>query len=419
MEPRLSLTGSSNASDPAWAANATEWLAKNANVPGARIAEGAHSDGATTTWLSLHPAAEDIEIVFSHGSVHVDANTSTAGPGYHLYVVELLRRFADAMQVTFRADETGTPANLAPKARHVELLFASWLSSTAKQVLELLDRNATGLSLSLPATHAFLHPGALATPLGPRDRAWVRAVAADGLRGFDIFPWRDGGVGASFHFGRALFQLWTEARFRPPANEEEAGVLESIDRDLEIAYRLEPQREIPWHEWAEVLALLGKESLIATRAQLKASTRPGSEPIGYRRNDVVAHLSGGFSVRLPGSFAESWDERGTFSAWEGSQSIWFTSLTATFTSQASPSSREALAGLPPLSGEILEEEDGPLLRRAAFGVGEEDGRRVNELHAHVAYGAQVAIATICFEHDDERDWALNTFRSILRTEDER
>lgn len=357
--------------------------------------------------------------MFSYGSVHVDANTSTVGPGYHAYVADLLSRFAHDMRITFRSDNGNGADALRLSPTEIDTLFAQWLSETAGTIESLLNQGATGLSLSMPATHVFLHGGAVATPLGPRSKAWVTATKGDGRKGFDIFPWTEPGIGGQFYLGRALFQMWTDVRFRPPATDEERGMLESIDRDLEQAYRLKPDLEIPWHEWAETLALLGKESLIATRAQLKASTRPSTEPIGYRRHDVVAHLSGGFSVRLPGSFAERWDERGTFSAWEGAQSFWFTSLTATFTSQAAPSSREALAGLAPLGGDVFEEEDAGLLRRASFGVGEDEGRTVHELRAHIAYGAQVAIATICFEHDADRAWALNTFRSILRTEEER
>ncbi|MBK8169983.1 MAG: hypothetical protein IPK60_06530 [Sandaracinaceae bacterium] len=387
-------------------------------TPLAHLERAVSEDGHPSLMVALHPAAEDVELVVHGLAVRATAKTSTAGPGYHRHVCDLLRRIGETFAISWTRGNAADDSEYFFTSDHDELerQTAQWLSETATQIIAMHEAGATQMALSMPTSHAFQHNQVVATPLGPRDLAWLRAVEQNGRAGFDIFPWAELGMGAGYSLGRALSLMWTDVRWRTPVSEDETSLLEEVVRALEAAYRADPKREYPWNEWAEILAFLGKESLLATRAQLKASTAKRGEPIGYRRGDVVTHLSGGWSVRLPGDFAETWDAQGTFCAWDGTRTVWFTSVSYTPAGDPNPSIEETLAGLPPLPGETLTETEGRVLRRASFTEGSEGDQTFKQLNAYVGFSGQAGIATICFEDPDDQEWALSTWRSILRTE---
>ena len=52
-------------------------------------------------------------------------------------------------------------------------------------------------------------------------------------------------------------------------------------------------------------------------------------PIGYRRHDVWNALTGGWSLRAPGAFVGSVDGEGTWSAFDGRMTLWFSSFQVT------------------------------------------------------------------------------------------
>jgi hypothetical protein len=126
----------------------------------------------------------------------------------------------------------------------------------------------------------FEHPGALLTPLGPRDEAWLRAVAEEPQRGKDVFPWWEPGIHAASRRGRALSRLWTEVVWRPPLLEEERRLFRNVARLLEQAWREDPMLDYPWREWQEVLGYLGLGGTLAEEVSRRASLH--MEPGEYR-----------------------------------------------------------------------------------------------------------------------------------------
>jgi hypothetical protein len=52
------------------------------------------ADTKPTFFCRLHPAAEEVEFTFVDGlHLTASANTSTVGPGYHIFVCDLLHAF--------------------------------------------------------------------------------------------------------------------------------------------------------------------------------------------------------------------------------------------------------------------------------------------------------------------------------------
>lgn len=363
----------------------------------------------------LHPGAEPLRVEVHQKKVVLEASTGTAGPGYHRHVCDV----AESLGVEWApADDDTDETGWWPRrdAHDLEDAFLDQLGGTVARILELVDRGARGIALALPSSHHFQHDGAIATQLGPRDEAWLRAVQADPRAGIDVFPWWGAERDAAYYRGLALSQMWTDVRWRAPIREEESALLDRVVTWAEKAHGLDPEVALPWRAISELYEHLGEESLRATRAHVKAQAEKPRAPIGYRRRPVRARLSGGWSLEIPGELAERWEERGTWVAWDAKRSVWFTSLQVTDDQgRPSPDSQSTLSSLPSLTGdEVLELENGELRGLAAFAEDERDGETFHRLEAQAALREHAAVGTLVYTDPADREWALSTWGSLHR-----
>ena len=379
------------------------------------------ADDEAVLFAELHPGAEPIRFEVSEAGLVVSGNTATAGPGYHHHVCELLDALGEVFSIEWRANEDDTPSDATGHFAHrdrdaLEECFLDWLGATVARALELRDAGMSGLALMLPAGHAFEHEGFVATQLGPRDEAWMRAILDDPRNGIDVFPWWNEGRDARYFRDLALIRMWTEVRWRAPLDADERALLDSVVTWVERAHGLDPTIPLPWIEQSELFTHLAEESLRATRAHVKSEGKRAAQLVGYRRRPVRAVLSGGWSLTVPGELAETWEERGTWVAWDATRSVWFTSLSVReLDGEPSPSSEETLRHLPPLLGEeLLELERGDLRGLAGFVEEERDGELIHRLEAHAAIGPHAAIGTIVYADPKDREWAMSIWASLTR-----
>jgi hypothetical protein len=201
--------------------------------------------------------------------------------------------------------------------------------------------------------------------------------------------------------------MWTEVRWREPFNEREATVLRRVAESLRRAYELDPGRAYPWREWAQVRSLLGDEDKLSSEIAAKASAAQGPL-IGYRRHDVQMPLTGGWSIRLPGRFAEEWEE-GTYSAWADGRTLWFTSYSA---NRREPPTMDGLKKSADAGLESFEETKDEVLSYATIARSTENGEEFWKLSAQSAFPGGFAVLTVCFHEPSDREWALRTWRSL-------
>jgi hypothetical protein len=413
MGTALSLLGVLRVSDPLGAIEAFVAARKSAFVP--RCERLRDERDRPMLVLDVHPAAEPVRITWVRDDlIAIEARTGTAGPGYHAHVVELLTDAAAELGITWDAvgDESGYFESRDRRALESANLIA--LATSAMEALSLHEKGWRDVQLALPEGVVFEHDGLIATPLGPRDRAWLEAVAWEPRRGIDVFPWWEPGEGAATLRGAALAAMWIDVRWRPPLVAAERELLQRIDGWLEQGFALAPQDPWPWREWAEILELLGENSLRTTRVKLRAAALPPSEPIGYRRRAVTVTLSGGWSIRAPGDLAERWEAPGVWVGWDARRSIWFSSVEV----EGSRDAETTLGALPPLEGEgeLFVLEDGALRAVARVGTFEEEGHTLHRVLAHAAIGPHAAIGTFVLEREEDCAWALETWASLSHVE---
>ncbi|RKH43962.1 hypothetical protein [Corallococcus sicarius] len=415
---KLLLAGRRGASDPLsfppeaplpWLERVEAWVQQAAGelLEASRIEDG--PQGAPVLRLRLHPAAGEVSVLAAtQERLVVSAETSAVGPGYHLYLCDLLKALGEAHGIIWAPPDADAGVGDATGYFHsgdsgpVEEHMLGWLQHSVGQVLRMRSLGNSGFALSMRFGHTFQHPGALLTPMGPRDEHWLRAVFEDPRQGVDVFPWWTPGVDARMRFQRALCRLWTDVVWRPPLLDEERQRLRDVARLLEQAWREDPSLPYPWREWQEVLGYLGVGGTVAEEVHRHALESPGTGPsIGYRRGSVQVALPEGWEIRIPGSLAETRLGDGSWVARDHRRTVRVLPLEDSAEEQLAPTSPERRAL-------ELEHHGARVSGRASLHVGPGECR----LTALCRSGNRRALCVVSFDDPDEQDWALGTWRSL-------
>ena len=409
-----------------WLASAAVWFeGLGDSVLDARVVR----DGAEKPVLLvvLHPASPPVEVrLGGNGRVRMNAATSPAGPGYHIHLCERARQFAADFDVTWDDDACQDPTGYFASTDRgaCEGYFLQWLGTVCGAAREHTAGGPTCIGIA--PTLGYTGPGEVLTPMGPRDRTWLEAVALDLAASRDFFPWWKPDPNAEFYRNRALTRLWCDFPWRPPLTEDEGELTDQIANDLATAYKLDPAGELPWREWLEVLAAIENDedghtvsptdpSLTEAVTQRAWESEPTTPTIGYRRQPMRVPLSNGWSIEIPGEFARQWDDVHTWTAWNDTRTVWFHPVGFTKPDGSPPSPAEAVAvgrrSLPegvPVPGI---DRDG-LRGEAVFGEAEEEGRRVWRLSGVTAAEGQLVVCHVYTDAAEDRDWAVKTWHSL-------
>jgi hypothetical protein len=373
--------------------------------------------------LDLHPAAEPVTLVADEeGRINVSADTSGAGPGYHTFVGRVLERLGEDLGVTWSHEQdarpVGSPAPwvgakepLAERAA-VEREHLTLLGRVVARAGDLRGRGMDGIQIGTRPGTQFQFDGAIGTPLGPRDDAWLARASKDARIATEIRPWWLDATDARYLLHRALVILWTEIRWRPPTDDAERAVVDEALALLRRALPSDASLAYPWREWAELITLRGIPDPIADRVLRQAERVPASRsPIGYRRRPVtITHE--GWVLQVPGEFSEqrSADE------WRGGVRGRQVTLAATVTRTANGMPMSSDWFLSRVAGDlgegVLNHRDGEVVGRAKVSTDATSGLEVAVLEGFSAITGRGAVIRIEFEDPDDWRWAVDLWRSL-------
>jgi hypothetical protein len=294
----------------------------------------------------------------------------------------------------------------------VEAEMLQFLRAIAAIVDENVRAGHGGMALGMPISHSY-QGGLIKTPVGDRDEAWLGRVMADARNGIDLFPWWGDGLGADFYLGRAVCEMAMNVRWRPAEYDTERwDEMDDVHRDLLRAYQLDPTLNYPWREWVELMGLIEVDAgELDEEIRRRAETAEGPL-LGYRRRPVWVSLVGGWSITIPGEFEEQW-EKGTWSAWGGGRTIWFSCWSYEREGDAPRSAEDILANRRwDYEGEELTHRKGPLVGRAVRRPYEEDGERMWNLKGLSAVPGGLALCNIFYPDESDAEWAVRQWHSL-------
>jgi hypothetical protein len=317
------------------------------------------------------------------------------GPGYRLFLSRELVALGKHIRLRWMESPRIGPDEASALAHER-------LAQEAREALDRLTLSGQPQNLLLLPGHHYHHDGVVSTPFGPRDMRWLAQAAVGGLRAQEVFPWPEGGLGARTLLGRALSLIWTELRWRKPFTSAEAASLAEVDDLLQRARDAEPGLDLPWSAWAAVQGWLGLEGASALEVRRRALSDAAIP--GFRRWPVRVQLSGAWSLTIPGSMAESWEEDGTFCGEEHGRALWATVMVG-------PRARQP-ARLAEEPGSLHHEGFG-VAGQATVGENPEDpGSYV--LSAQSFSEGSAVVVTACFSDPSDLGWAEEAWRSLRR-----
>lgn len=407
------------------------WFNSNAGEPLEHVRVDSDQEGVRGVFALLHPAAEDLEILLRKpGEIIASAKTSTVGPGYHVYVCDLLKKFGQELDITWdppdekegSGDESGYFHS--GNRRSVDEEMLSWLKNLAKSLLEMTLNGSTGITVSLPMNQITLAPGVILTPLGPRDKAWIEAAHKDPTRGIDIFPWWKDGIGPHFYLGRAMIRMWFSVRWLAPPDADEINLLKDVHHDLMMAHQAEPGGVYPWREWHEIIQLLyasgdgsSVDTKLASQVKEKAGGVKSSPLIGYRRHPMCVPLANGWTIEVPGEMAWGWNyDENSWIAESPKATIRVTCMSQDPDKGPLDTAEEVVKGSFKPKGEVLSHQEGQVLARACIYQGADSGDWI--LHGCSATPGNVLLLTIAFPNSADTEWATSVWKTIRKPKEE-
>jgi hypothetical protein len=349
--------------------------------------------------VQLLPIEENVEFRQEGSSVIISARTSSVGPGYHAYLVQLLdevialRKYAGSETEEW-FDETGyfTRRNFAQLQSEMNELF----QAISRMVLEHSERHpdADSFLLSfqmeglLSSLKADSFPGginALAlTPRGPRDKAFFDGKGAAS----DHYPWWEEGLTPASACGLAEALLWTEYPWREPRVERERAVEEVIS------------------------ALLSKAGQMGARLKIEfdsarhSTAAPAALGTGYRRHDSRRTITGSWSLIVPGYFLSEFDD-GTMSCWFAGRHIYASSFSVSMKDGTRPDPFKD-------KGMTISREIDGVLYQGRVDLHDSDGEVSWRLWGGAVDKDSLATITVIFENPQDRAWAEKVLFSLGR-----
>lgn len=407
----LSATLPKNARPEGILARAKDWFEKAAAPVLADPPTIVEADDGPLLLVPLFPQSQPVLVRAKPGSLTLEARTNFPGPGYHDYICTQSKRLAKHLGVTWSAeDETEyfTSGDYADLQAHM----LSWLQTLAAAVLKDLPQDDASYFLCMGLASGFDPAGAIVTPTGPRTRAWLERVSQDPTAGIDFFPWWDQGLTAATLRNRAHVRMWCDVHWSPPLTEASHATLEEIDRALADAHALDPTLDLPWPAWHEILEHLQSSteerppSMDMVEAKAAGQTRA---TLGYRRRPVT-HQIDRWSVTLPGLFEEQDDEHGWVAFGDG-KTVRLSALVANDSAKKITDPTTLITEGPPARDIIKWNTDNARLA-AFYSTDEEDGEEYHLLNVFGTAGDTIAFATISFTEEADRDWAMQTARTL-------
>jgi hypothetical protein len=386
-------------------------------------------NGNAALLVQFHVGGEDVDfLVTQPGRLTVSAKTSTLGPGYHIFLCDLLHKLGEEQGITWDPagedasdDETGY-FHTGDRAA-VEEAMLKHLLTVAAVTREFMDTgDFKSMAWAMPIGHHYDSFGPLVTLMGPRDRDWVEGILKDARNGIDVFPWWETGTGAAFRLNRALCEMWLNIRWRAPLDTDEQDPWEFVHADLCDAYKADPKLNYPWREWRELIEQLTEDDVEMEEGDAEVEKivwDRGAEPsehlpIGYRRQPVRVDLDEGWSITIPGEFAERIVDD-DWKAFDQTRSVWFHYWRLEGEDGSTPPAEQLLEAIKlpdEEDAEWLEYKGEKVIGRASLKEYEEEGERRWNLSGRSAVPGQVALCNIFYRNESDRDWAIATWHSM-------
>lgn len=330
------------------------------------------------------------------------AVTSIAGPGFHKAVIDILELLEHKMVVHFDiqdpTDYQNTKGFGQLQKEHTKDLRELLTSILKERTPESLHTDYLAWSNPWYPTQAY----EIVTPFGSYTKHMIESY----LQGSSFlefaqsyFVWFDEGKTPLYHKQIALYQLWNQYKWRKPVTQEEANLIRSIIRHLEVARMVDPAITLPHAVWQDICANNGIPYL-----NLNEEADMNQPNIGYLRHEVHYLLPMNYGLKASGTYALSNDDG----------SLLLRDIGRTIRIQIVP---EAVPGqvMDPrnmLEAVDFQEEIDGYAYVGQFKEQESDHGTLHILQAFIQGSTSYANVMIMYQNPEDKVWAMDTLKKI-------
>ncbi len=360
----------------------------------------------------LHPTAEALEFTWEPtGRISVSVKTSTTGPGFHAFCVQLLDRVAENCGLQWSwgdGDEAAFVERRDFSALQIEM--ARFVRTMANSLLDADRESMSALLLNWPIEAPTpLESAFTITPTGKwSKRWWESAAVADGTDllsvGREFYPWWDHDRDASFYRNLGCALLWSSVAWHPPLDAEEQQTSELALDACRHAQSLDPDVPVPEAELCELEAMLNQHP--------DDAQPPSVEGIGFYRHPMRFSTTGRWIIVLPGYFYQRFEDDGELIVfWHGARRV---SLSSLSWSGGAGTIEDVLCSewTEGRDTELVIPTDESLKGRATTSLVSEEGDEYWQLRGKVMAHENLCIITIDYRNQQDRQWAVDTYQSL-------
>lgn len=278
--------------------------------------------------IAAHYCEEWLDFERGDGVIVLSGRTSTCGPGYHAFMIDVIDQLKKTYKLEFAEDDENLDETDYFSHRNfpdLQQQHANWLKAVASGVLGNARDGADNQMISLPidAIVPIGSAGKILTPRGPIELKVLKQIeVASNPVLLDLaagwFPWWDRSPSALDWVRTAKTLMWVDVPWHVPAGENETHLVSAAVKCCKLAKSADPAVDLPANEVRELEFFLTNGS--------PNSTRPSPEGIGYRRGQCTRYVGSGWSCEVPGYWYEFQDDDNwglTF----GGQEMWVSSYT--------------------------------------------------------------------------------------------
>jgi hypothetical protein len=372
------------------------------------------SDSDNSFCVTLHPCEETVIFEYVSGQLICSAKTSSVGPGYHAYLVELVEKIGADLGIQwiwnleegeqYYLDETGYYSHRNFKQLQFEML--KWLQALAKSFAD--EKGNARWAFSMPLGYPRMKNEYFAvSPMRIWTPEFFKEIAQSEIEELewaakDFFIWWDKQDDDQFYKKTGIALLNVECPWHYPADEKEKRLLINIDNCFELSKQLNPQNDLPLTDWFTIKHFLNDEN----------TDIPDTE-FGYKKHLMTFDLPGKWLIDLPGNlyFAVDGDSEVYYDHERNIRSICYTRSDGKadqeyadgfFKKNEDNAGHEFLSSGTDIAGKAVVYYT--MDKEAQQGYWVLQGVRVK--------GDKFVFSTISYPNEDYKQWAIDTWNSI-------